>query len=117
MFGQNPSTGSEDNAWKPYFEFQKTAVTMKNKVMVTKKRISPLPLPTMYLCKFDQNPATGSEDNAWKQRCMETKLHGNKAARKQSYGDTGPDTNAAVVNWICTLNKYFLFPLPSVRGT
>ena len=35
-FGQNPSTGSEDNAWKPYLDISKCQCDLENKVKVTK---------------------------------------------------------------------------------
>ena len=63
QFDQNPSTGSEDNAQKPYFGHFKVCQIIPLLPTIN------LPLfPTMYICKFGQNLSAGSEDNAWKRK-------------------------------------------------
>ena len=74
-FGQNPSTGSEDNARKPYFGHFSASVTLKIRLRSLKSgQLFPL-LPTMYMCQFGQNPSTSSEDNAQKPYFGHSKCH------------------------------------------
>ena len=60
-FGQNISTGSEDNAWKLYLDISKCWRDLEYKA-----KVNSFCPPNNVSIQVGQSISTGSEDNAWK---------------------------------------------------